>query len=241
MPIPIPIHSPSPPSQAVVDIWIADHDALIGTQPLPILSDEEIARASRYYSDTARSAFIAGRVVARKALAHRCNHAPSAWVFKLGAHGQPMVDPSFGVYFSISHTRNMTLCVVARCPVGADVEFVDHGLNVGELSSIALSDVERRTLLEKHSQFRLRHLLQVWTLKEAYLKALGVGFSREPSSLEIDLASKPIRLVDLERREDRPWRLQTLNLGSDHIGALAVQSSADVDMRIYQIPQMLAD
>lgn len=68
--------------------------------------------------------------------------------------------------------------------VGLDVErFTDHDFD--SLASVALSTLEQQVLARGPAGVRPSAVLRYWTRKESVLKALGVGLSRPPASIEV--------------------------------------------------------
>lgn len=203
-----------------------------------MLSDDEVVRANAYRSDAARSAFITGRILSRMALSKRYDCDPSSLKIVLGPNGRPEVDQLSGAHFNISHTRGLTICAVAECPVGVDVEFMDPNLDLDELGPICMSEPEARALLGKESGARLAYFLNIWTLKEAYLKAIGIGLNQSPNSLVVDFESNPLGIFDAQRIAGAPWCLQSLALGPSYIGALAVKTDATPEVRFHHFEEV---
>jgi len=120
-------------------------------------------------------------------------------------HGKPHLRPEPGrppIHFNLSHAS--TLSLIALCnarELGVDVESALHPPRL--LASIQryLSPADQQQI-DKHPQ----RLLRLWTRKEAYAKALGLGLSLP---LDAPLPSNGWTLIDLD-------------LPAGHIGALAV-------------------
>lgn len=98
------------------------------------------------------------------------------------AEGAPrIVTPPGALHLSLAGRDDLVAAAVADGAIGVDVETIgapfDPPLNV-------LHPAERVALAaagpEAHENF-----LRIWTAKEAYVKALGVGLSREPAEVEI--------------------------------------------------------
>lgn len=96
---------------------------------------------------------------------------------------------SSALHFNISHSNNAVAAVISDREVGIDIE------KVGKL---------RERILQKCFSVRERELVtspeafyRLWTLKEAYLKALGTGIDRRLDTLEFSL-SDSIACIDGE-------------------------------------------
>ena len=93
----------------------------------------------------------------------------------------------------VTHPSNSGLCLsmasrgsweaiaLAACPIGVDVEVAD----AGEIPWNVLHRHEAALLAREDGTARARAFARLWSLKEAYLKALGLGLSREPESFAV--------------------------------------------------------
>ena len=75
------------------------------------------------------------------------------------------------IYSNISHSRNIVAVALSDSPVGVDVECIRQ-----------VPDVGRKLLSEREKEWVLKNkqtgwILPLWTLKESYGKAYGVGIS----------------------------------------------------------------
>jgi 4'-phosphopantetheinyl transferase len=98
----------------------------------------------------------------------------------LRALGKPVLaDASDGrtaLTFNVSHTRGLVACVVSRnLDVGIDVERTGHGVDALDIARDRFSSQEVRSLEHCDSAVRAAQFTELWTLKEAYAKATGVG------------------------------------------------------------------
>ncbi len=106
---------------------------------------------------------------------------PAAWRFREDPGGKPsLVEDARApaLSFSLSHTRGLVACAIAGGgDVGIDVEGVDRRVDAG-LAQRFFSEPENRALAACPTEAaRTARFLELWTLKEAYLKAIGVGLS----------------------------------------------------------------
>jgi 4'-phosphopantetheinyl transferase len=158
------------------------------------LSDEERQRSERFHREADARAFIARRVFLRCTLARYVGRAGGELQFTQGTFGKPGLVDGGGIEFSLSRSGSWALVGVSRGrAVGVDVERLDTRLErPEELSRLAqrvLTEDEAAELEELEAGQRARAFVQLWARKEALLKALGTGLSREPNTVEIGLAS----------------------------------------------------
>lgn len=92
--------------------------------------------------------------------------------FELGTHGKPYLKDG-GVQFSLSHTGGAICAAFSdKEEIGVDIERKDRRVN-DVMYKRVLSD-EEMFLLTSNSDF-----LRFWVQKEAFLKRLGIGITRD--------------------------------------------------------------
>ena len=111
---------------------------------------------------------------------------PDDLAFAFGPHGKPFLPDAPEIHFSLSHTRGLAMAVVASVPVGCDVERTDRSFQPALVRRV-FSPAERTRFSALPEPDRPGEFFRVWTLKEAYLKALGTGFQTDPSTLDVSL------------------------------------------------------
>lgn len=188
----------------------------------------------------------------RWALARYCGRPAASLRFSRGPHGKPALLPEqSGLSFSVAHTAGALLCAVASAPVGVDVERSDRG-SPGLASRLAaryFSPAEQAALAALPEPARAAAFLQLWTLKEAYVKALGRGIAAAPlASFAVslhDAPGAPHRRIELDHlgcphspAEGDPvaaWQLALVALpGGTHVAALAASGAAPLRLRLWR-------
>lgn len=222
---------PEPDITAAVDISIAhlDEAALLGgpnTAALAMLGEDERERRSRLRFAKDRNAFALAHVLLRTSLSRHADLPPAAWSFERGSHGKPALSPAqmaaYGLHFSLSHAGAVAACAVTRIgAVGVDVEPPDRDIDIPALTSIALTTDEAAALAGLDAAAARRRFLIFWTLKEAYVKARGLGLSLPMQQCAFTL--DPPRLA--EPMEDRTgWTFDTRADGRRCIVSVAVSN-----------------
>ena len=133
-----------------------------------------------------------------RAHALRCA-AAQALRFGRNAHGKPWLAPPDGSpapRFSIAHAPGALLCAVAAGgELGCDVEAAARGSGASaeRLARRYYAPAERAAMEALPAgEPRRRRFLELWTLKEAYVKALGRGIAAAPlDSFALRLAPPP--------------------------------------------------
>lgn len=96
--------------------------------------------------------------------------------------GKPFIE-NHPVHFNLSHTKEkyvLGLCL--DTDFGIDLETGIPGDDMNALAEYAFSPDERQILIEDFSEATF---LKIWTMKEAYLKATGVGLIDSLPSLSV--------------------------------------------------------
>lgn len=159
-----------------------------------VLSDEERERASRFVFESDRRMYMTAHAALRYALsAVRPGTAPTAWKFGREPNGRPFALGAGPWDCNLSHTRGLVACLVAPgggC--GVDVEPVSDRVMPLGASVFAASELER---MRSSGDRAAEVATSLWTLKEAYAKARGLGLRLPFSRCEFDLGDRSARLT----------------------------------------------
>jgi len=192
------------------------------------LSPYESDRYTRYRLDSDRLMFLVGRAMARVLVARGLGIAPMDWEWREGSHGRPEIGaPRTDLQFNLAHSAGLVVCALASGRnVGVDVEDfqrrpVDRGLVQRYCSPAEVRDIEASGD-EWHDRF-----LHYWTLKEAYLKARGLGISVPLSavSFTLDLTGARVEFLDSLSGTDDRWHFQLCRPTERHLMAIAASTS----------------
>jgi 4'-phosphopantetheinyl transferase len=149
-------------------------------QARSVLSLDERARCDRFVFERDRRDFVAAHALLRNVLSHHGGLPPEAWKFGSEAAGKPNLIDRTELQFNIAHTRGLVACALSLAgPIGIDVESVDGERDIESISENYFAPAEVTELRAcKEGLHRQARFTEFWTLKEAYLKALGAGLGR---------------------------------------------------------------
>ncbi|MBM3779931.1 MAG: 4'-phosphopantetheinyl transferase superfamily protein [Acidimicrobiia bacterium] len=169
---------------ARVDVWFRptlDISAARLDAARSLLSAEEQTRARRFrFAEDARDYVLAHALVRESLSASPAGRSvePPAWAFGVAPGGKPFAEPGGTPSFNLSHTRGLVACAVSEgAPVGVDVERADRLVDARAVAARYFSRAERAWLDRLDASAFATGFLTLWTLKEAFVKAVGAGLS----------------------------------------------------------------
>lgn len=216
-----------------VDCAFYDLDGPIDAD-LAVLDAQERARADRFRFERHRRWFIRSHAALRRELAGRLGTAPEAVVLATTARGKPVLDgtPAIALHFNLSHSDALACIALGDAPLGIDVETWPHRLmhdvaGVDELIDTTCTADEAALLRATPATERPRRFLQLWTRKEACLKAWGTGIGAVPlDSVEVGWSAGRIAptaaITALLAAAAPPSLWLTTRIEPDRIASLAV-------------------
>jgi len=217
-----------------LQLWYAYPDDLLDPATaqacVALLTAEEQERCQRYKFERHRRESLATRVLVRSALSHGRAVRPEAWRFKENVHGKPFLDPDCGLHFNLSNSVGLVVCLVAEGgEVGVDVESPARSPQIMEVVKAVFSSAELAQLEELEGAAKQDRALSLWTLKEAYIKARGMGLASPLKKISFLFGGKEgIRLeVDPEVDDDPGrWRFCSFDLAGHRVAAVVEQKDA---------------
>ena len=142
------------------------------------LDDVERNRVKRFLQASNREQFVGSHLALRYVLAQKLQVHPSSLEFEVCKDGKPWIKNTRGVlHFSLSHSGGRALIAVSRTyEVGADIEEVKKKQSVKEIANRFFSSAEAEKVTQAYDAGDGGVLFcKYWVLKEAVLKAWGVG------------------------------------------------------------------
>jgi 4'-phosphopantetheinyl transferase len=199
------------------------------------LSADEMVRAERVTLEQQQRRFVVCRTTLRAILGEYLERLPGELTFRRGPYGKPYVDQpraSRYLHFNVSHSDELALVAVSRQrEVGVDLERARPLDGIDDLVTRYFAPAERLVLDRVPPDARLSTFYRYWTLKEAYLKAWGVGLSRLLAEIDVTRGEgQPIRLPDVAGADARYWRGRTLDAPAGYHGALVVEGRAGISV-----------
>lgn len=170
-----------------------------------------------------------GRAPLRRVLAAYLDIDPRDVLLTESAHGRPALDPAHagGPDFNWSHSGEHALIAIAHgVSPGVDLERQRPRPKALEIAQRFFCTEETAALAAVPPAQRSAAFLDVWTAKEAVLKAHGRGlaFGLDRLSVAHDHARMCLRRFDGD--DVGAWQLQHLVLGHSLVGALAWRGGA---------------
>jgi 4'-phosphopantetheinyl transferase len=203
-----------------------------------LLSPAERARRDRYMFDRNKREQLLTRALVRATLSRYAPVAPATWTFGANEWGRPeiAIQEHAWLRFNLSNTRGLIACAVARdLEIGVDVEDTErHGETVG-VADRFFSPREVASLRALPDHARRARFFDYWTLKEAYIKARGMGLAipLDQFSFLLDDAP-PVRIAFAPELGDdaSTWQFEQLTLTPRHKTAVAIRRGAGDDVKL---------
>jgi 4'-phosphopantetheinyl transferase len=186
-----------------VEVWIESLDlpASEVAALTQFLTPAELALCDRCRLAHVRQNKIIARARLRQILSDYLDRSPLEIQISTGLQGKPQV---VGLEFNLSHSGDLVAYAISDRPVGIDIE---------RIRSMDLSGIIQRFFTP--SEFVAWQKLppadqelaffQTWTVKEAYLKAIGTGLHTPLSEVEVSMDLENPKI--LQAPSSKNWQL----------------------------------
>ena len=205
-----------------IHVWCVELDAAGEEAALAAcLSAEERERAGGLLSGTHQRRFVVARGMLRQLLGRYLGQAPDAVAFSRGAHGKPFL-PEGGLRFNVSHSHELALYAIAcNREVGVDVEWMRPQVAHERIAARFFSLEEQEALAQVPVEERRAAFYNIWTRKEAYVKARGDGIAAGLGTFAVSLGAEAALLRSDEGRDEvERWKLMALEPADGYVAAL---------------------
>lgn len=211
-----------------VHVWAASLEGEAATWA-KLLSPTEQERAAAFHFELHRRRFSVGRGLLRLILSRYLNAQPEEVDFTCGSHGKPELCASFAaneLRFNLAHSEDLVIVAVTRLgAVGVDLERIAPLKDMDDLVARFFSARENERFQKLPPDQKSPAFFNLWTRKEAWLKATGEGIAHSLNLVEVSfLPGEPARLLSMPEHlsQGARWSLYELTPASNFAAALAV-------------------
>lgn len=164
------------------DAWA--QDPLIAADYEALITPGERQRMLAFRFEKDQRQYLAARALVRTVLSLQAGIAPADWRFGATTRGKPLIEAPARqppLHFNLAHTRGLVVCAVntAHARLGVDVESIDRRTHALDIADSHFSPAECAWLRGLPAGQLPQAFMQLWTLKEAWIKATGEGLSAE--------------------------------------------------------------
>jgi 4'-phosphopantetheinyl transferase len=207
------------------------------------LARDEQKRAGRFVEPVHCRRFVLRRWILRCVLATRLGVTPESLTFSTNAFGKPMLAPPFdrtSLFYSASHSCDLAIIGVRweNSPFAVDVEQVRTFDDADQIVTRFFSSLEQKEYFTLAAADRKEAFWRGWTVKEAFIKALGLGLSFPLD--RFDVALDPNRPAAVERVPadiGEKWEARIIEAGLAFRGALVGRDLHDLAPKI--VPELI--
>lgn len=239
-----------------IKVWYVQPEDFSDPAPLSTyyswLSAAERKTLHRFRLQKHQHLYLIAHALLRGALSQASDTHPSAWQFHTNRFNKPLIAPQDeqqSLHFNLSHTEGLAaVSLTTLGSVGIDVERTSqHKSNTHNTPDILDSDIASDILTrdeyldylsvplkQKHDR-----IMRYWTLKEAYVKATGLGLSAGLKTCSFDLNATPSPKIqflseDISDPMQCPtaWQFWQTKLATDHLLAVGAHAPSEVECTI---------
>lgn len=204
-------------------------EALARTR-LNALPRDERERYDRIIPPAKRHEFLVTRVLCRHVLAQALDVPADSLAFEIGPYGKPELRAEMRpLRFNLSNTNGLVACAVTRgdFELGLDIEVMERNTDTVGVADRFFSAAEVQALRKLPAHAQKRRFFELWTLKEAYIKARGLGLAIPLGSFSfaLDDTGGPPRIGFDETLVDEPdaWWFEQGFPSAKHALAIAAK------------------
>lgn len=123
---------------------------------------------------------VLGEILIKYILSFRYGMQWDEIYFEMNEYGKPILKNNKNLYFNISHSKDWVVCVLDDEEVGIDIEKITE-CKIG-IAKRFFCDEEYSFIMSKDYNEYNDAFVEIWTLKESYLKAIGTGLCKSLNS-----------------------------------------------------------
>jgi 4'-phosphopantetheinyl transferase len=210
---------PTGPATDAIHVWQVDLCDNAWDTHDHVLAEGESHFYDRVVMASSRRDWRRCRIVLRLLLGRYLGCDPGDVRLAYGAYGKPALDdPDPELHFNVSHSQGQALLAMAASPVGVDIEQVREGSADRKriLRSIVAADEPCPADLDDATNMAF---FRLWTRKEAFCKAIGLGLQKPMDSFRLEATGTPA-VFQVNDRHAGDWLIHDVHCPAGWMGCV---------------------
>jgi 4'-phosphopantetheinyl transferase len=226
-------------------LWLLDLTELDGSdseQAIRLLSAHELQRAESF--KRRKTEHILTRAFLRKSLARYCHCSAQELSFSVDNNGKPyLTNCVTPLSFNLSHSGDFAvLAISAQKRVGVDIEVIRQR-DFMKIAEHYFHPQETLALRGFPHNQKINVFFELWTRKEAFLKALGGGIATGLDKIYFDVSQQPwaFCLADSLNEQVQDWQFFSTRLNEQAFISLAVEQRSSLNVCWFDGARLFVD
>lgn len=183
-----------------IHIWVSSFEQEKTMLPISeyenILNYEELKRYKSFINKNSQTQYLISRALLYSTLSKYTAIPPDDIVLSYNKYGKPYLNEIMNAQdlkFNLSHSNGIAVCALtAKREIGIDIEKIRFIKNIKSIIKKFFTADEVKIFTAFPEKFYDERFVEYWTLKEAYLKALGYGLYMPLNSISLDYESEKV-------------------------------------------------
>lgn len=199
------------------------------------LDNSEIVQVQKLKFDWLRDKAVFTKGLLRILIADYLNKNPIDINFTFNEFGKPyIVGDTDKLHFNISHSDDLAVfAFTGSSEIGVDVERIKTIDDMDGVVNLTFTEYEKSWFKRIADTEIVETFYKIWTIKEAFIKAIGRGFSFDPKDIELTNESGDqivIRNIFSGDHIHKEYNVRTLNTVSGYIISLVYENVKDINI-----------
>lgn len=199
-----------------------------------LLTKDEQVHAKAFYFAEDSNRYIVTRAILRKLIAGYLGIFPQDILFQYTKYGKPYLclnlkNNSQLLKFNLSHSKDAIIYGITKnINIGVDIEFINKDFAIDDLVEQCCSRQEQNTLITLLDEQKYSYFYNLWVVKEALVKAMGLGLSYDLKQIHVNFnKNKLINATNVVNNEKLYWTQNIFLTYNDYCSAFAISKPAD--------------
>lgn len=196
-----------------------------------LLKPEEETRKNKYRFERDQQRFVVTRGILRILLGQHADQSPKAIGFTVGSNKKPQLNCFPDLHYNVSHSGDWILIGIANRTIGVDLEKINTDFLFQDVIAYSFSEAEKTHLAMNQNNSAVFY--QLWTRKEAFVKATGQGIDANFNRIPCLNGNHPVD-------SDKSWLVSSFNVAENYVATVAYPvESVAATINFYDIDHSL--